>query len=108
MTGLETYLWAAPQSAQTASTAIRGYPVSCTVTPARWTWETGDGGSYTRDHPGGPHPDHAAEHVYETKDDYTLTLTVDWEARTTYGSGTVSRRSSMPYRVFEVRSVRTG
>lgn len=108
LTGLETYLWAQAQEAQTASGAVRGYAVRCTVTPVRWTWDSGDGASYTRERPGGPHPDHAAEHVYETKGEYTQTLTVVWQARTAYGSGTVTRRSSVAYKVIEVRSVRTG
>lgn len=105
---METYLWAEGQEAQSSAGMIRGYAVSCTVTPVRWTWDTGDGGVYTRERPGGPHPDHAAEHVYETKGDYVMRLRVTWRAATNYGSAEFTRETAVPYHVFEVRSVLTG
>lgn len=108
ITGLETYLWAEPHTGESTRTEVRGYAVECALTPVQWTWETGDGATYTRSQPGGPHPDHAAEHVYETKGDYTMTLTVTWEAVTTYGSASLTRSAHADYHVFEVRSVRTG
>lgn len=108
VTGLETYLWAEPQSAQSGRAQVRGHPVACTLTPVRWTWTSGDGATYTRTRPGGPHPDNPAGHVYETKGDYTMTLTVDWQADTSLGTATLSRTTERDYHVFEVRSVRTG
>lgn len=108
VTGLATHLWAQPQEPMSSATTIRGYPVACTLTPTQWTWESGDGASYTRDRPGGPHPDHPAEHVYESKGDYDQRLTVRWQATTSAGAGTLTRSTTVPYHVFEIRSVLTG
>lgn len=107
VTGMDTYLWAQPQDAMSSTTSVRGYPVACTITPMTWTWRTGDGGSYTRNRPGGPHPDNPADHVYETKGDYQMSLTVAWRATTTYGSAALTRTTTQPYTVFEIRSVLT-
>lgn len=108
VTGLATYLWAQPQAPMSSSGVVRGYAVACTVTPVRWVWETGDGASYASDRPGGPHPDHPAEHVYETKGDYDQRLTVTWRAVTSMGTATLTRTTTEAYHVFEIRSVLTG
>ncbi len=107
---MAVYLWAQAQAqaAMSSATTIRGYAVSCTLTPTQWTWETGDGATYTSDRPGGPHPDHPAEHVYETKGDYDQRLTVTWRATTSAGTTTLTRTTTEPYHVFEIRSVLTG
>ncbi|HVL99058.1 MAG TPA: hypothetical protein VM324_07185, partial [Egibacteraceae bacterium] len=108
VTGMEVYLWAEAQEAMSSTGAVRGYEVRCTVTPMRWTWRTGDGGTYTRERPGGPHPDNPAEHVYETKGDYEMSLTVTWRMSTNFGSTEVRRTTTVPYHVIEIRSVLTG
>lgn len=105
VTGLDTYLWADDQAPVTTDASIRGYPVVCTATPVRWTFETGDGGRYTATAPGGPHPEQAVTHLYETRADHTLVLDVTWSLDTNYGSGSVIRSSTTPYQVIEVRSV---
>lgn len=106
LTGLMTYLWASPHAPKTSTGVIRGYPVSCTITAEEWVFETGDGGRYTSGSPGGPHPDHAAAHMYETKGDYTLTVTVRWRQETNYGGKPPVRASaSKAYKVAEIRSV---
>lgn len=112
LTGLETRLWASPVTPISAAGDIRGYPVTCTMTPYEWSWDTGDGGYYTRGHHGGPHPDHAAEHVYETRnepdEDYALTLTVRWRK---IGSAALDRivftTHTEGYHVIEIRSTLT-
>jgi hypothetical protein len=105
LTGLDTYLWASPQSAQTTTGNVRGYATTCTVTPVEWTWTTGDGGTYTRTRHGGPHPDNPVTHLYRRKDLYELTLTVRWQLRTNFGAlSTVTRTHREPYRVYEVVS----
>lgn len=108
VTGLETYLWAAAHPPASSTATIRGYPVTCTITPVRWTWTSGDGAAYTRGRPGGPHPDHPVEHVYETKGDYELGLSVVWRQTTSHGTTETVARHSELYHVFEVRSVLTG
>lgn len=105
VTGLDTYLWADPQAPVNTDASIRGYPVACTTTPVRWTFTTGDGGAYTADIPGGPHPGQVATHLYETTSDYTLGLDVTWVLDTNYGSGSVIRSTTTPYPVIEIRSV---
>lgn len=106
LTGLMTYLWASPHAPKTSTGVIRGYPVSCTITAEHWEFNTGDGGHYTSGTPGGPHPDHAAEHMYETKGDYTVTVTVRWRQETNYGGKPpVQASASKPYKVAEIRSV---
>ena len=112
LTGMETYLWASAQGPASSSATIRGYPVTCTVTPVRWRFTTGDGGAYVADRYGGPHPDHAATHVYRTPnepgEDYELTVTVTWERSTNYGDDVVTEQAAKPYHVVEVRAALTG
>ena len=108
LTGLETRLWASPQESIQVGATVRGYAVGCRLTPERWTWDSGDGARYSADRPGGPHPDNPAQHMYETKDAYTLRLTVQWRRETPFGTDTITRTTEEPYRVIEVRSILTG
>lgn len=59
-------------------------------------------------HAGGPHPDHAAAHTYETKGGYRLSVDVVWSLQTNYGSATTAVGAEQPYQVIEIRSVLTG
>ena len=104
VTGLETYLWASPASSISASGSIRGYPVTCTLTPTSWTFTTGDGATYTTQQHGAPHPGHAATHIYETVGDYTLGLTVTWTRTTSAGADDFTQTHTEPYHVYEIRS----
>jgi hypothetical protein len=105
LTGLDTYLWASPQQAQTGTGSVRGYATTCTVTPVEWTWTTGDGGTYTRSRHGAPHPDNPVTHLYRRKDLYELTLTVRWKVSTNFGDLAARTRTHRePYRVYEVVS----
>ena len=112
LTGLETYLWASAQGPASSRVSIRGYAVTCTVTPVRWRFTTGDGGAYDADEHGGPQPEQAATHVYrrqnEPGEDYELTVAVTWERVTNYGSDTTTVGASKPYHVVEVRAALTG
>ncbi len=107
MTGLDTWLWAVTPAGASINTTIRGYPVTCSVSPVGWTWESGDGSTYRRDHAGAPHPMESVTHLYETKGDYDLTLRVDWRLETNYGSATLPVTHTERYHVFEVRAVLT-
>jgi hypothetical protein len=102
-TGIETWLWAERHRTLRSSRTIRGQRVTCTATPERWTWHTGDGARYSRSSPGAEPPGHAAAHVYERKGDYTQRLTVRWQLRTSHGTGSAERSTTRPYRVVEIR-----
>lgn len=102
-TGMETWLWADQVGTLRSSATIRGQRVTCTATPERWTWQTGDGASYGRGSPGAQPPKHAAAHIYERKGDYTQRLTVRWRLQTTQGTGSAERSTTRPYRVVEIR-----
>ena len=102
-TGMETWLWADRHSTLRAGATVRGQRVTCTATPERWTWQTGDGASYSRGSPGAQPPKHAAAHIYEAKGGYTQRLTVRWRLQTTQGTGSAERSTTRPYRVVEIR-----
>lgn len=112
LTGLETRLWASPAGPLAGGGVVRGHAVVCTLTPTEWRFGTGDGHSASADRPGGPHPDHAVAHVYETRnepgEDYTLTLTVTWQRATNYGADLLATTTTKPYHVVEIRSSLTG
>lgn len=102
-TGMETWLWSDSAGTLRSSATIRGRRVTCTATPERWTWQTGDGAGYSRSSPGAAPPKHAATHVYERKGDYTQRVTVRWRLATTQGNGSAERSATRPYRVVEIR-----
>ncbi|HWH32273.1 MAG TPA: hypothetical protein VNU01_06335, partial [Egibacteraceae bacterium] len=103
VTGMATWLWADGHAALRSTSAIRGYPVSCTAVPERWTWYSGDGASYSRSGPGAPPPDHAAEHTYRRKGAYTQRLVVRWRLETSHGTRAASRQTRRGYQVAEIR-----
>ncbi|MGH9165302.1 MAG: hypothetical protein ACRDZW_07325 [Acidimicrobiales bacterium] len=132
LTGLRTWLWdpngVAPVS---ATVQLRGYTAQATATPVRWEWTMGGqpGDTESRRNPsyrvvstqpgrawapsGGGPP--AATYMYETRGDYTLTMTVTWTGSYTYSDpagavqsvdlGTTTRTATRPYHVVEIRSV---
>lgn len=132
MTGLETSLWSddptlqpfdhdadpatPPRQAITVTATAGPYTVTASAYITRYRWQTGDGGDYRTDRPGTPdHP--AARHTYETKGEWTLTVTTTWTGTYTWtatdgttGSGDlgqVDRHSTTDYPVIETRAVLT-
>ena len=122
LTGLKTWLWSTNPGAVTARTSIRGYTASATATPVRWVWHMWKDGDTPNLNPNprvesatpGSEASPAATYVYETKGDYTITLTVWWTGEFTFTGfgvfqrvslGDTSREASRPYHVIEVVSV---
>lgn len=113
LTGLESRFWAADPGPVSVSVTIRGWNVTGTLTALQWTWTTGDGSRYESPSPGSAdHP--AANHVYETKDTWPVTLEVTWSGSyTVSGFGTsytvaglaTEGTSTLDYEVIEVRGV---
>lgn len=114
LTGLETRLWY-EGSAQGVELrlSIRGYALVAKARPVLFAWNTGDGTTHSVSSPGSADAP-ALNHVYETKDDYTISLTTTWEGSYSFsgygvssggslGAVTVSR--TRPYHVIEVRGV---
>ena len=113
LTGLESWFWAADPGTVTASVSLRGWTVSGRLSIGSWVWETGDGGHYETDGPGGPE-NPAVLHMYETKGMWTLSVEVSWSGSYTvsgYGASftvdglSVSGSDTMDYPVIEVRGV---
>lgn len=134
LTGLKTYLWyqnagtrldAIDHDRDPATAAVNGIQVSAAAGPyaitarawiVEYRWDMGDGHRYTSAEPGSNERP-AATHLYETKDDYVVTVETVWEAAYDWSAGgasgagqlgKVARRASRDYRVHEVRSVLVG
>ncbi len=124
LTGLPTWLWDSNgDTPRTAASTIRGYSVTSTARPIRWTWDMADTGPASSSNPGstltatrpGTEGDPAARYVYETSGAYGLSLTVVWSGSYTYtwpGStpvtvdlGTTTRSSTRAFTVDQVRPV---
>jgi hypothetical protein len=87
-----------------------------TVTPARYTWDWGDGTPpLTTDDPGGPYPDGHITHTYDQSAHPVAALTTEWSATytitvagQTFGpydaTGTVQRTQRFPLVVDRARS----
>lgn len=63
---------------QELTTTILGLPVQVRATPARFTWDFGDGTVITTSHAGGEWPGHAALGEYPDPGTYELRLTTTW------------------------------
>lgn len=86
---MPTNLYADPRTVN-LSTTVLGIPVTFHVSPATYTWSTGDGGRVgpTRD-PGGPYPNMSTTHTYRKPGTYRITLTTTHTATITIaGFGT--------------------
>jgi hypothetical protein len=122
LTGLKTWLWSTNPGPVTAQTSIRGYTTTATATPVRWVWNMWKAGETPNLNPNprvesanpGSETSPAATYVYETKGDYTITLTVWWSGEFSFTGfgvsqreslGDTSREASRPYHVIEVVSV---
>ena len=135
LTGLATWLWDPNGGAAVSATVqLRGYTARATATPVRWEWTMGGrpGDTESRRNPpyrvvstqpgrawapGGRGGPPAGTYMYETKGDYTLTLTVTWTGSYAYTDpaggvqsvdlGTTTRTATRSYQVAEVRPVLT-
>ncbi len=135
LTGLATWLWDPNGGAAVNATVqLRGYSAQASATPVRWEWTMGGrpGDTESRQNPpyrvvstqpgrawapGGRGGPPAATYMYETKGDYTLTLTVTWTGSYTYTDpagavqsvdlGTTTRTATRNYQVAELRPVLT-
>lgn len=122
LTGLETWLWSTNPGPVAAQTSIRGYTTTATATPVRWVWQMWRDGDTPNLNPNprvesadpGSAASPAATYTYETKGDYTVTLTVWWAGDFTFTGfgvsqreslGDTSREASRLYHVIEVVSV---
>jgi hypothetical protein len=123
LTGLATWLWSSDPGPLTAQTSIRGYTATARATPVRWVWTMWKPGDTPNLNPDprvestapGSAANPAATYTYETRGDYTVTLTVWWSGDFTFSGygvsqrqslGDTSRSASRSYHVIEVRSVR--
>jgi hypothetical protein len=116
LTGLASWFWASGVPPVLTSTAsIRGYTTVTSAHPVKYYWYYGDGTSATSTVPGSA-ASPAVTHVYQTKNVYTLTLTVAWQGQYTFSGngvpaqtvqlGTVDQApATTTYRVQEIRSV---
>lgn len=115
LTGLETWLWhEGPASEVSVAPTLRGYGLVVEAKPVLYRWDMGEGSIYSSPSPGSEDQP-AANHVYETKGDYEVTMEVVWEGTYEFsgfgvsntgslGSVTVTR--SREYHVAEARAVR--
>lgn len=113
ITGFHTWLWDATQPAPaTTSGTIRGYAVSCTLTPTTWTFDIGDphaeryghDRTHTASEPGSEDESTPVQHFWEVKGTYTLTLDVTWQRTTTAGADEPTRSATIDHQVKEVRA----
>jgi len=135
LTGLPTWLWDPNGGAPiNATVQLRGYTATVTASPVRWSWTMGGqpGDTQSRSNPayqvvssqpgsawqpGGGGGPPAAKYTYETKGDYTLSLTVTWAGSYTYTGaggattavdlGTTTKSASRPYTVIAIGPVLT-
>ena len=121
LTGLPTGLWYSGLSdGQTITTNVRGYAVTATARPVRYTWSFGDdtedvaSSTAGSDDPaaGVISSKWAASHVYEKAGDYTLTVTVTWSGTYEWagaglgGTGNLGGLDVTVSRTYHVREAR--
>ncbi|MGH9189974.1 MAG: PKD domain-containing protein [Acidimicrobiales bacterium] len=116
LTGLETWLWAeVPTALVSVAAGLRGFTGQASATAVRFRWAMGDGATYTSTTPGSRESP-AARHIYQSKGDYTMALTITWRgsfAATRNGVaappanlGEVEVPYQRTYHVVEARGVR--
>lgn len=74
---LPTYFWTDTNSLFNTSTVILGVAVGVTLNPT-FTWDFGDGTSFTTDQPGAALPDKTVSHIYKKGGTYVVSLHVSW------------------------------
>ena len=113
-TGMDTKFWAVGATAPiSVSVELRGWTATTTARPVKYFWTPGDGRTFSSASPrSGADP---LIHMYETKGDYNVELTVLWTGEfdlSGYGVstsgidlGSVSTTVTRPVHVREIRSV---
>ena len=71
------YFWTDATSTFSTTSLILGISVGVTLSPT-FTWNFGDGTSFTTDKPGVPYPDTNISHTYRATGTYKTTLTISW------------------------------
>ena len=71
------YFWTDATSTFSTTSLILGISVGVTLSPT-FTWNFGDGTSFTTDKPGVPYPDTTISHTYRAAGTYKTTLTISW------------------------------
>ena len=67
---------------RTLTTSVGGTAVDVEVTPATYTWNWGDGTTFSTTDPGNPYPNQSVTHLYAaTADNVVVSLTTTWTAR---------------------------
>lgn len=116
LTGLATWGWYEGPKTIAVTVYMRGYRVTAVAHPEGYQWTFGDGSIATTASPGSPSSP-AVKHVYQTKGEFSVALSVTWSGTYTFTGhgiagggplGSVSLSGSDPYPVVEVRSVLTG
>ncbi|MGF1663249.1 MAG: PKD domain-containing protein [Kineosporiaceae bacterium] len=97
---------------------LLGAAVTIRATPVSYSWDFGDGAApVIADRPGGPYPDHAAEHTYVTTGDRAVTLTTTYTGQYSLDSGATwapipgtatATSGPVPVRLVEARAHLTG
>lgn len=116
ITGIHTWLWAdGDTAARAASGTIRFHPVTCTLTPSRFDFDTADVHAhrfghqrrYTATGPGHEGEDTEVQHLWEVTGVYPISLTITWARATTAGVDRVTTTTTRDYQVNEVRTATT-
>jgi PKD domain-containing protein len=115
LTGLETYFWYDQPTTANLQLNLDGFTVTVDARVIRLRWRTGDGTELTSTVPGTPSRP-AAQHVYEAKGSYTVTLDVTWSGTYSFAGpefdpitvplGERTFSGQAPYAVGEIRGVR--
>lgn len=117
VTGLPTWLWSGGPTERAVSVTLDGWTLTGTARLTGWSYDPGDGTPpVTANAQGSGDPEHhAAEHLYEIKGTYELTVTANWEAELTLSGhgvtghpvdiGTARLTTTRTYPVVEVRAV---
>ena len=71
------YFWTDATSTFSTTSLILGISVGVTLTPT-FTWNFGDGTSFTTDKPGSAYPDTTISHTYKAAGTYKTTLMISW------------------------------
>lgn len=127
LTGLPTWLWDPNGGAPVNGTVnLRGYTATATASPIHWEWRMWRPGDTPNVNPSpivvadrsGTEARPAGTYMYETRGDYTVTLTVTWAGTYTYAGngvgpavnnlGSDTKTSTQAYHVISIRGARIG
>ncbi len=71
------YFWTDATTSFSTTSMILGISVGVTLSPT-FTWDFGDGTTFTTSSPGAAYPDTTISHTYRTAGTYKTTLTISW------------------------------